>query len=394
MNNNSLQDKLDKLREESLLRVRRLVEGACGPEVVVDGRPVTAFCSNDYLGLAGDPALAVAVSDGVARYGVGSGASHLVSGHYTAHHALEERLAAFVGLPRALFFSCGYMANIGVLTAFAGRGDAIFSDELNHASIIDGIRLSGADKHIYPHLDLLTLETQLAASAAPNKLVVSDAVFSMDGDQAPLADLLALCEKYAAWLVLDDAHGFGVLGPDGRGSLAQADLTDRSARVLYMGTLGKAAGVSGAFVAGSADAVEWLLQRARTYIFTTGTPPLLAHALLTSIDLIEHGAARRHHLNALIAQLRAGLQASAARGRWRLLDSASPIQPLIIGSNSEALRVTAALLDAGLWVPAIRPPTVPAGTARLRITLSAAHTSVQVERLVAALDRLESGASA
>jgi 8-amino-7-oxononanoate synthase len=389
---------LDDLRERSLLRTRRIVDTACAPEVVVDGRPLLAFCSNDYLGLAADPQLVAAVKDGADLYGVGSGASHLISGHYSAHHRLEERLAAFVGMDAALYFSTGYMANIGAITALtalmqgADNSAAVFSDELNHASLIDGIRLSGADKHIYPHQDLPTLQAQLAASPAARKLVVTDAVFSMDGDLAPLPELLALCEQHNAWLLVDDAHGFGVLsGSDekGQGSLAHFSIEPaQHPRLVYVGTLGKAAGVAGAFVAGSLDAIAWILQKARSYIFTTGAPPLIAHALLKSVELIEQGACRRAHLQQLIAQLRGGLQLR----RWRLVDSATPIQPLIIGENAEALRVAQALLEAGLWVPAIRPPTVPAGSARLRITLSAAHTEAQVQRLVEVLNTLENSA--
>lgn len=374
---------LQELREQSLIRTRRQVDSACGPEVRVADRTLLAFASNDYLGLAADPVLVAAAQEGAARYGVGAGASHLVSGHYSPHHALEERLAAFVGLPRALFFSSGYLANLGVITGLARPGDAVFSDELNHASLIDGIRLSGAEKHIYPHLDLSALEAMLATSSAPRKLVVSDAVFSMDGDLAPLPALLELCERHDAWLVVDDAHGFGVQGIDGRGSLAHFGII--SPRIVYIGTLGKAAGVAGAFAAGADEVIEWLVQRARTYIFTTGTPPLLAHALLASIDLIEAGEDRRSHLARLIAQLREGLSFK----RWRLLDSSTAIQPVVIGENSEALKIGAALLEAGLWVPVIRPPTVPAGTSRLRISLSAAHTPEQVERLVATLTELE-----
>lgn len=391
MNNTSddFSHSIDQLREQALLRVRRVVETACQPEVVVDGKPLLAFCSNDYLGLAGDPQLIEAAKTGAELYGVGSGASHLISGHYTAHHALEQRLATWVGIPRALFFSTGYMANIGAITALtqceSGHA-AVFSDALNHASLIDGIRLSGAEKLIYPHCDLDMLARLLEASRATRKLVVSDAVFSMDGDFAPLPALLEVCERYGAYLLVDDAHGLGVLGERGQGSLAHFGIdAHQHPRLVYVGTLGKAAGVAGAFVAGAETLIEWLLQRARTYIFTTGAPPLLAHALLTSIDLIEQGSARRAHLQTLIEQLRSGLRLK----RWRLLDSISPIQPLIIGENSEALRVGKALLEVGLWVPAIRPPTVPAGTARLRMTLSAAHSTTQLARLVEALNALE-----
>ncbi len=379
----TLTEKLQDLRERSLLRRRRSVESACGPELVVDGRRLLAFASNDYLGLAADPALIDAAREGAGRYGVGAGASHLISGHYAPHQALEERLAAFVGMERALYFSTGFMANLGVVASLAGHNDAVFSDQLNHASLIDGIRLSGAEKYIYPHRDLAALEAMLSTCPAANKLVVSDAVFGMDGDLAPLPELLELCQRHDAHLVVDDAHGFGVQGPQGRGSLAKFGIA--SPRVVYIGTLGKAAGVSGAFAAGSDEVIEWLLQSARSYIFTTGAPPLLAHALLASLDLIERGDHRRAHLAQLIAQLRAGLKLK----RWRLSDSATAIQPLIIGANEEALRIGAQLYESGLWIPVIRPPTVPEGTSRLRISLSAAHTPAQVERLVAALNELE-----
>ncbi len=379
----TLTEKLQDLRERSLLRRRRSVESACGPELVVDGRRRLAFASNDYLGLAADPALIDAAREGAGRYGVGAGASHLISGHYAPHQALEERLAAFVGMERALYFSTGFMANLGVVTSLAGHNDAVFSDQLNHASLIDGIRLSGAEKYIYPHRDLAALEAMLSTCPAANKLVVSDAVFGMDGDLAPLPGLLELCQRHDAYLVVDDAHGFGVLGPQGRGSLAKFGIA--SPRVVYIGTLGKAAGVSGAFAAGADEVIEWLLQSARSYIFTTGAPPLLAHALLASVDLIERGDHRRAHLAQLIAQLRAGLRLK----RWRLSDSTTAIQPLIIGENSEALRIGAQLYESGLWIPVIRPPTVPEGTSRLRISLSAAHTPAQVERLVIALNELE-----
>ncbi|MDB5805923.1 MAG: 8-amino-7-oxononanoate synthase [Betaproteobacteria bacterium] len=382
-----LQSELDTLREQALLRTRRVVQSVCGPRVMVGGRELLAFASNDYLGLAADPALIAAACAGAQRWGVGAGAAHLVSGHYSAHESLEARLASHVGLPAALYFPTGYMANIGVITALAGAGDAVFSDALNHASIIDGVRLSGAERHIYPHLDLAVLEAALAASRARRKLVVSDAVFSMDGDLAPLPELLALCERHNAWLAADDAHGFGVLGTQGRGSLSHWNIDPSRAaqRMVYIGTLGKAAGVSGAFAAGAPQTIEWLLQRARTYVFTTGTPALLAVATEASIGLIEAGDERRAHLRKLIARLRGGMQGR----RWKLLDSQTPIQPLILGENQEALRVAAGLLEMGLWAPAIRPPTVPAGTARLRITLSAAHSEADVDRLLGALRELE-----
>jgi len=280
------------------------------------------------------------------------------------------------------------MANSGIVPALVGRGDAIFADKLNHASLIDGMLLARASAHRYPHLDMAALARQLAASEATVKLIVSDAVFSMDGDVAPLAELMALAERFDAWLLIDDAHGFGVLGPQGRGSLAEAGLPGAAKegwRLIQVGTLSKAAGVAGAFVAGDADVVEWLMQKTRSYIFTTGSPPALAQALLTSVDLIEAGDERRAHLGALIARLSGGL----AQKRWRLTPSRTPIQPLTIGDNAAALALADALLQEGLWVPAIRPPTVPAGSARLRISLSAAHTLAEVDRLVDAINRLE-----
>ena len=378
-----LETELAALDSAGLKRRRRTLEAPCGPLAVVDGRQLISFCSNDYLGLANDPALIDAACDGAKTWGVGSGASHLVSGHQAPHEALEQKLAAFTGFPRALLFSTGYMANLGIVPALVGRGDAVFSDKLNHASLIDAIQLSRAESKRYPHVDLAALERLLAASKATRKLILTDAVFSMDGDLAPLPALLELAERFDAWLVIDDAHGFGVLGPQGRGSLAHFALP-HAQRVVYMGTLGKAAGASGAFVCAHEAVIEWLLQRARTYIFTTGSSPLIACALLASLELIEKGDARRAHLRQLTAQLRDGL----ADTRWQLLPSPTAIQPVIIGDNFAALRVANALYERGLWVPAIRPPTVAKGTARLRVSLTAAHTKAQVAMLVDALKEL------
>ena len=378
-----LHDELAALKRDGLTRRRRTLESPCGPLVTVDGRQLVSFSSNDYLGLANDPALVAAACAGARVWGVGSGASHLVSGHLGAHAALEARLAAFTGFARALLFSTGYLANIGIVPALVGRGDAVFSDRLNHASLIDAVHLSRAESRRYAHGDLDALERQLATSPARRKLILTDAVFSMDGDLAPLPGLLALAERFDAWLVVDDAHGFGVLGAQGRGALAHFGIAP-SPRVVYMGTLGKAAGASGAFVAGGAELIEWLLQRARSYIFTTGSSPIIACALLASVELIEGGDARRAHLRALAAQLRSGL----ADTRWELLPSPTAIQPILIGDNFAALRVAGALAERGLWVPAIRPPTVAKGSARLRVTLSAAHSAAQVDQLVRALREL------
>jgi 8-amino-7-oxononanoate synthase len=377
-----LSPQLGELARAGLLRRRRVVESADGPFVTLDGRRYLAFCSNDYLGLARHPMLVEAVRRGAERYGVGAGASALISGHTAAHEELEARLAQFVRMPRALYFSAGYMANLGILAALAGRGDTVFSDQLNHACLVDGARLSRAEVCVYPHLDLAALERMLASCTTRGKLVASDAVFSMDGDIAPLPGLLALCERHDAWLVVDDAHGFGVLGEGGRGTLAHFDIA--SPRIVYMGTLGKAAGVHGAFVAGEETLIEWLLQRARTYIFTTASPPLLAAALVASLELIEAEEHRRMHLRALIQRLRENLETLP----WRLSPSDTPIQPLIVGDNRAALDLASGLLGRGIWVPAIRPPTVPSGSARLRITLSAAHSVEHVDQLAAALRAL------
>jgi 8-amino-7-oxononanoate synthase len=349
-----------------------------------------AFCSNDYLGLAAHPRVVEALREGASLYGAGSGASHLVSGHSRAHAQLEERLAAFeaphLESARALYFCTGYMANLAVLTGLGATADAmIFSEALNHASLIDGARLARAGVTVYPHGGVAALAEQLAASGAPVKIVVTDSVFSMDGDLAPLPALLDLCERHGAWLVVDDAHGFGVLGENGRGALEHFDL--RSPNLVYIGTLGKAAGVGGAFIAAHEDVIELMIQRARPYIYTTAAAPALAHALLASMDIIEgeEGRARRAHLRALIAQLDDGLRLE----RWQRPASTTAIQPIIIGANDEALAAASRLHEQGLWVPAIRPPTVAVGTARLRVTLSAAHTEQDVAQLTAALNQLE-----
>ncbi len=379
----SLNDELERLAADGLLRRRRVLDGPQGARVLADGRAYLSFCSNDYLGLANHPALIEAQQRGAALYGAGGGASHLVSGHSSAHHRLEEELAAFVGLPRALLFSTGYMANLGIVTALLGRDDEIFADKLNHASLNDAALLSRARFTRFPHLDLSALEQRLATSKARRKLVVVDAVFSMDGDIAPVPQLLALCERFDAWLLLDDAHGFGVLGQGGRGVLEHFAVA--SPRIIYMATLGKAAGVAGAFVAGDVTLVEYLLQRARTYIFTTAMPPALAVTLSASLRLIGAESWRRERLLTLIQTLRTTLKPR----HWRLLESPTAIQPLVIGGNTQAVAVSDALREAGIWVPAIRPPTVPKGQARLRISLSAAHEVADVEALAAALNALE-----
>ncbi|MDP9909184.1 8-amino-7-oxononanoate synthase [Variovorax boronicumulans] len=391
-----LQDEITALDARSLRRRRQIAETACAPEQILTlagaaaPRTMLGFSSNDYLGLAAHPALAEALAEGAARYGTGSGGSHLILGHSRAHAQLEERLGEWMAphIPeaRSLFFCTGYMANLAVLSALGDGEAVIFSETLNHASLIDGARLARARVERYPHCDLQALDAQLAACDAPVKIIVSDAVFSMDGHIAPVAGLLTLAEQHDAWLVIDDAHGFGVLGATGRGALQALAL--RSERLVLIGTLGKAAGVSGAFVAAHRTVIDFLVQRARPYIFTTAAPPAVAHALLTSLALIEgeEGMRRRAQLRARITQLRTGLrQVLPADGSAWLADSPTAIQPLIVGDNARAMQTMERLDAHGLRVGAIRPPTVPAGTARLRIALSASHTEADVARLIGAL---------
>ncbi|HEY6772768.1 MAG TPA: 8-amino-7-oxononanoate synthase [Oxalicibacterium sp.] len=387
-----LEQQLRELDAQALRRKLRVTDSPCDAQIRVDGRDMLAFCSNDYLGLAAHPHIVEALREGALRYGAGSGASHLISGHSRAHAVLEERLAGFVSPQidnaRALYFSTGYMANLamlGALSVSGGTDAELFSESLNHASLIDGARLSRARVQVYPHGDVAQLAALLQVSKAETKLVVTDSVFSMDGNLAPLRELTALCEQHGAWLIVDDAHGFGVLGDHGRGVLEHLQL--KSPNIVYMGTLGKAAGVAGAFVAAHASVIEWLVQRARPYIYTTASSPAIAHALLTAIDIVagDEGNARRAKLRMLIEQFRK----ETVLRHWQLLPSATAIQPVVIGSNDAALRAAAALYDAGYWVPAIRPPTVPAGTARLRVTLSAAHRKEDVSHLSAAILSLE-----
>jgi 8-amino-7-oxononanoate synthase len=386
----TLKQGLADIGQRGLRRRRRTADSACAAHMTVDGREIIGFASNDYLGLAAHEKLRAALAEGAQRYGAGSGGSHLLGGHSRAHAQLEDDLAEFSGgfvdNPRALYFSTGYMANLAVLTTLAGRGTLVFSDALNHASLIDGVRLSRAEVQIYPHADAAALDAMLDASSgeAATKVIVTDTVFSMDGDIAPLARLVELAERHGAWLVVDDAHGFGVLGPQGRGALAHAAL--RSPHLVYVGTLGKAAGVAGAFVVAHETVIEWLVQRARPYIFTTASPPAVAHAVSASIAIIgsDEGDARRQHLAALIETTRAMLK----RTRWLPVDSHTAVQPLVIGGNDETLALAAALDAKGLWVPAIRPPTVPAGTSRLRISLSASHSDQDLALLGDALHAL------
>jgi len=377
-----LQRELDQRAALGLLRSRRTLDTPQSPHIVVDGKPYLAFCSNDYLGLANHPQLIAALQQGTQQWGVGSGAAHLVSGHFESHHRLEQQLAAFVGKPAALLFSTGYMANLGVVQALVGKGDTVFADKLNHASLNDAMQLSRAEVKRYRHGDIAQLANYLKQTTGGRKLVITDAVFSMDGDIAPLRELLALCEQHDAWLYVDDAHGFGVLGEQGRGSLAHFGIASK--RIIYMATLGKAAGVSGAFVAAEQVVIDTLVNHAHSYVYTTAAPPALSAALSQSLQLIAQGDERRTQLQKLVAQLRNGLGDLP----WQLMPSDTAIQPLLIGDNQQALQLSEGLRSRGIWVAAIRPPTVPQGTARLRITLSAAHSVGDVERLIGALHEL------
>jgi 8-amino-7-oxononanoate synthase len=374
-----LSARLAERRAANLYRQRPLLESPQGPLVTVDGRQLLAFCSNDYLGLANHPQVIEAWRAGAEKWGVGGGASHLVIGHSTPHHQLEEALAEFTGRPRALLFSTGYMANLGAVTALVGQGDTVLEDRLNHASLLDAGLLSGARFSRYLHNDAVSLANRLR-KATGNTLVVMDGVFSMDGDLADLPALCAEARAAGAWVMVDDAHGFGTLGATGGGIVEHFGLGQDDVQVL-VGTLGKAFGTSGAFVAGSEALIDTLVQFARPYIYTTSQPPALACATLKSLELLRSEHWRREHLQTLITRFREGAQAIGLE----LMDSATPIQPILIGDSGRALQLSQMLRERGLLVTAIRPPTVPAGSARLRVTLSAAHSLEQLELLLEAL---------
>ena len=374
-----LTEQLERRRTEHLYRERLILDSPQGVEVRIGSETLLAFCSNDYLGLAQHPAVIAAFKAGADRYGVGAGASHLVSGHSAAHHALEEELADFVGAKRALLFSTGYMANLGVMSALCGRETTIFEDRLNHASLIDAARLTRAKVKRYPHADIARLD-RLLTDTPGQKFITTDTVFSMDGDMAPLKELHRLAERHGAWLLADDAHGLGVLGKDGRGSLERFGVPLAPPTIL-MGTLGKAFGVFGAFVAGEAALIETLIQQARTYIYTTALPPAVAEAVRASLKIVRAESWRRERLGALVARFRQGAQELG----FTLMASETPIQPLMLGTAEVALDVSQKLRAQGILVPAIRPPTVPEGSARLRFTFSAAHEFSHVERLLEAL---------
>lgn len=376
-----LSENLEQIRQRGLYRSRKIVASPQGAEVICDGNKVVNFCSNDYLGLANHPAVVKAFKEAVDAFGVGSGSAHLICGHSAAHHALEEALAEFTGRDRALLFSTGYMANIGAISALAGRKDAVFEDRLNHASLLDGGMLSGARFKRYAHADVESLERGL--KAADKALIVTDGVFSMDGDFAPLPVLSETAERHKAWLMVDDAHGLGVIGANGGGIVEHYGLNQQQVPVL-VGTLGKAFGTFGAFVAGSEELIETLIQKARTYIYTTALPSAAAVATAASLKIVIAESWRRDKLASLSGRFRNG----AEQLGLPLMPSHSPIQPVLIGDSQRALAVSRQLMDAGFLVSAIRPPTVPQGSARLRVTFSALHEDEQVDRLLEALARV------
>lgn len=391
------EQQITDLDTQLLRRKLRITESPCDTKASVGQRELKAFCSNDYLGLANHPALISALAEGAKIYGVGSGASHLISGHSIAHDLLEKQLAAcesqHIPNASALFFSAGYLANMSAITGLARLAEqgevSIYSAKLNHASLIDGVRLASAQTKakvtLFDHQDLNTLIESLKQDTHSLKLIVIDGVFSMDGDIAPLEKLLHIAEKYDTLLMVDDAHGFGVLGEQGHGILEQLGI--HSERIIYIGTLGKAAGVSGAFVCAAAPFIEWLIQKGRPYIYSTATPPAIAHTLLTSLKLIEgdEGIRRRQQLHHLIQVWREEM----AFSNWEKISSFTPIQPVIMGSNANALAVAKLLDEAGYWIPAIRPPTVPVGSSRLRITFSANHSVDELRELIKALKIIE-----
>jgi len=391
---------LDDLEQHSLKRTLKICDSASAPIMKINGQAMLTFCSNDYLGLANHPDLAKAITEGLQRFGSGSGASHMISGHHRPHDQLEKALAqtqeAFIPEVRALFFSTGYMANLAAITALSSslgsnQVMSIYSEELNHASLIDGVRLASkqnqAKVQIFPHQDLQALEQLLANDPNQFKLIVTDGVFSMDGDLAKVAELLKLAHQYDALLLIDDAHGFGVLGQHGFGILEHAGIqntNEAAARIIYIGTLGKAAGISGAFVTGHKTLIEWIMQKGRSYIYTTASPPAIAHGLLKSLELISDDSYRAS-LNKNIQYWKKTLRLN----KWSLMPSDTAIQPIMIGKTEDALRVAQQLYQKNIWVPAIRPPTVPADTARLRITFSASHTTDQIDQLIQALMEIE-----
>ena len=376
---NDLSTELQRRRDQGLYRQCRVVDGKQSVELMVDGEKMLAFCSNDYLGLAADPRLAEAATQAIKHAGVGAGAAHLISGHMRAHDDAEMALADWLGYERVLLFSTGYMANLGVIASLLSANDCVIQDKWNHASLIDAAKLSGAQLKRYQHADMASLERQLSTEAE-RKLIATDSVFSMDGDVAPLTQMVALSQQYAAPIMLDEAHGIGVLGEQGRGAANAAGVNANDVPIL-MGTLGKAFGVTGAFVAASHDVVEMLIQSARSYIYTTAMPAAMASTVQASLEIVREEQWRRDHLQALVKQFREGVQSLGLS----LMPSTTPIQPVLLGDAHRALAWSERLRELGLWVPAIRPPTVPRETARLRFTISAAHSAAHVDRALESL---------
>jgi len=381
--NTKLKTELDARKAEHLYRSRKVLESPQSVEPIINGKKVLSFCSNDYLGLANHPDVINSFKQAADEYGVGSGSAHLVSGHSAEHHALEEELADFMGTERVLLFSTGYLANLGVVSALCDRHSEIYEDKLNHASLLDAALLSRAKRIRFPHLDINNLEQRLTNSDAANKFIISDGVFSMDGDLAPLDKLIYAAEKNNATLMIDDAHGIGVLGKKGKGIIEHFGLASKQVPVL-VGTLGKAFGTAGAFVAGSEALIETLIQKSRSYIFTTAMPAAIAAATRKSLQILEEENWRREKLRSLISQFRKG----AAELGFELIDSITPIQPIIIGSSEKALALSGKLLEKNILISAIRPPSVPEGTARLRITFSATHTEEHVNKLLTVLSEV------
>jgi len=386
MREQNLQNRLEQLQQQGLGRRLRHAQSPQAPVMLIDGQRVSAFCSNDYLGLANHPDIKKAMIAGVESFGAGAGSAHLINGHFESHHLLQTELANWLGVPATLLFSTGYMANLAVLSTLAGRGDTIIADKLNHASLLDGAKLSGAKLRRFAHGDLDAARRQLQ-QAKGTRILVTDAVFSMDGDCADLAGLNTLAEEFDAWLVVDEAHSFGVLGDQGRGLFAQQALPVAK-HVIRIGTLGKAFGTAGAFIAAQKQIIEILLQSARPYLFTTAQPPAIAQATRCALNIIRQQPQLQTRLFAHVHRLRNGLTTlTQAHPSWSIMPSATPIQPLVIGSAEQASKLAQALLTDGFLVPAIRPPTVPAGSSRLRFTVSAAHTEQQIEALLAAVEK-------
>ncbi|NQY26791.1 MAG: 8-amino-7-oxononanoate synthase [Piscirickettsiaceae bacterium] len=378
----SLADDLASRQTVGRYRQQRIREGAQGVNIVVDGQKLLSFCSNDYLGLADHPDLKKAFVDTVEQQGIGSGAAHLLTGHSQVHHALEEALADFTGQQKVLLFSSGYQANMGLIDGLMARGDMLIQDKLNHASLLDGGRLSAADQLRYRHADMAALTTRLQQSAATERrLIVSDGVFSMDGDIAPLTEIMALAKQHKTGVIIDDAHGLGVLGEQGRGSVEHWNIAKQD-QPIVMGTFGKAFGTAGAFVAADEVVIDTLIQQARTYVYTTAQPAAIAAATLASLKLVQNESWRREKLQTLIAQFRTGAKALGLN----IMDSQTPIQPVLIGDDQQAIKIGKELESNGILVGVIRPPTVPEGSARLRITLSANHSEQHITQLLNALE--------